>query len=253
MEATLQHQFARIGQTHWWFQGRRRVVASVLRRHLEPGPGRALRILDVGCGNGEMLDMLRELGTVTGIDVSADAVEHCRARFDDALDVRLGGIPDGLPPAGSADVVTAFDVIEHLDDDLDALRHLRRVLGDDGTLVVTVPAFAFLWGPHDMVSHHRRRYRANQLGARLEGAGFVVERLTYFNSLLFPAVAAVRLARRALGEGPPRSDFSELPLAINRALTALFGLEALMLARFDLPIGVSLLAVCTVGPTKEQR
>lgn len=248
MEATLQHQFAEIGRTHWWFQGRRRVVASVMRAELARPAGRDLSILDVGCGTGEMTDMLAEFGTVTAIDGSEDAVEHCRARFGAGLDVRVGTIPADLPPAGSSDVVTAFDVIEHLDDDAEALRCLHRVLRPGGTLVVTVPAFAFLWGPHDVISHHRRRYSAPQLRARLEEAGFSVERLTYFNTLLFPAVAAVRLARRIVGEQPGHSDFRTLPPALNRALTSLFGFEALLLARWPLPVGVSLLAVCTSAP-----
>ncbi len=245
MEAALQHQFAQIDQTNWWFQGRRRVVAAVLRGEPELVAGPGLRIFDVGCGTGEMLDMLREFGTVAAIDGSPDAVRHCKNRFGDELDVHVGVIPGDLPAAGSADVVTAFDVIEHLDDDEGALAHFHRVLRPGGTLVVTVPAFAFLWGPHDVISHHYRRYSAPQLRSSLVEAGFSVERLTYFNTVLFPVVAAVRLLRRLVGERSPRSDFRQMPTSLNRALLALFSVEAALLTRCSLPVGVSLLAVCT--------
>jgi SAM-dependent methyltransferase len=247
MEAALQDQFAQIDETHWWFQGRRRVVASVLRGELALVAGQDLRIFDIGCGTGEMLDMLREFGSVEAIDSSADAVQHCKNRFGERLDVHVGVVPRDLPRAGSADVVTAFDVIEHIDDDREALSYLHRVLRPGGTLVVTVPAFAFLWGPHDLISHHYRRYNAPQLRRRLVEAGFTVERLTYFNTLLFPVVAALRLLRRLVGEASPRSDFRELPASLNRVLLALFSLEAALVTRFSLPVGVSLLAVCTSG------
>lgn len=245
MESALQDQFAQIDQVDWWFQGRRKVVASVLRTELGAAAGRALAIFDVGCGAGEMSDMLREFGTVSAIDSSAEAVGYCRARLGDAIEVTVGTIPDDLPTVASFDVVSAFDVIEHLDDDRGALVRMGAMLRPRGMLVVSVPAFGFLWGPHDVASHHRRRYRASQLRQLLESAGFTVRRLTYFNTLLFPAVAAVRLARKVAGEGAPRSDFRPLPPMLNRALTALFASEAAILGQLRcLPVGVSLLAVC---------
>jgi SAM-dependent methyltransferase len=252
MDSSLHHQFAEIERDHWWFQGRRHVVASVLAEHLGTPTGGAdrrppTRILDVGCGTGEMVDMLRAFGTVTAIDPSPDAVAACRERFGDEVEVAVGTVPDDLPGPGAADVVTAFDVIEHLDDDAGALRRIHDVLAPaHGTLVVTVPAFAFLWGAHDVLAGHRRRYTAQALRSRLTDAGFAVERLSYFNCLLFPVVALVRPLRRLVkrGTGPPRSDFTMPPRAVNRALLALFASEAAVLRRRSLPVGVSILAVC---------
>lgn len=248
MDRSLHLQFAEIEGEHWWFQGRRRVVASVLRRHLGAGAGRReRRIFDVGCGTGEMVDMLREFGDVSAIDSSQDAVQRCRERFGGHVQVDVGWLPDDLPAPGSVDMVTAFDVLEHLDDDLDALRRVHGALLPNGVLVVTVPAFQFLWGPHDVLSHHRRRYTRAQLRHRLEEAGFWVERISYFNTVLFPAVAAVRLARRVRRRRaePAASDFAMPSRLVNRLLLALMSSEAFLLRGGSLPLGVSIVAVAT--------
>ncbi len=244
MDASLHHQFAGIERRHWWFQGRRKVVASVLRDSLEDG--RAYRILDVGCGTGEMTDMLREFGSVTALDTSPDAIRYCNLRFGDQVDVRLGDVSGGVPPLEGVEIVTAFDVLEHLDDDVAALGRLHAALAPRGVLVVTVPAFQFLWGPHDVINEHRRRYTHRALRRRLETAGFDVERISYFNALLFPLVAAVRLLRRLPGRRPlePRSDFTMPPGPLNRVLEALFSWEGRLLKVCSLPVGVSILAVC---------
>jgi SAM-dependent methyltransferase len=244
MDEVLHHQFSEIEGDHWWFQGRRRIVASVLRRYLPSGPG-GRRIFDVGCGSGEMVDMLREFGTVSAIDPSADAVAHCRERFGAEVQVDIGLVPDDLPGPGAVDVVTAFDVVEHLDDDLGALRRINALLPPNGTLVVTVPALQLLWGPHDVLNHHRRRYTRARLRAQLETAGFSIERISYFNTVLFPVVAAVRLARR-LRPHPSRegaSDFTMPSPLVNRVLLGLLSSEAALLRVASLPIGVSIVAV----------
>jgi len=247
MDVALQHQFAELERQHWWFQGRRRVVASILRQHLrQHGSGlSAPLICDIGCGTGEMVDMLREFGSVWAMDASPEAVAYCRERFGPEVEVRLGSVPQDLPSPGSTQMVTAFDVIEHLDDDQEALRRIHESLTPGGTLVVTVPAFQFLWGPHDVLSHHRRRYTTARLRHRLEESGFVVDRLTYFNTWLFPVVAAARIGRRLTGEKTPRSDFRMPPRWLNRLLGGLFSSEGRMLRAGALPFGVSILAVCT--------
>ncbi len=244
MDTYLYHQFAAIERDHWWFRARREIVASVLRTSLTPSQER--RVLDIGCGTGGMLEMLTEFGNVCGVDMSPEALEYCRARLGERVELRLGGLPDNLPAAVECDVVTAFDVIEHLDDDIAALKSVYRVLPPGGVFVCTVPAFQFLWGPHDDLNQHRRRYTSGSLERRLKAAGFRIEKLTYFNSWLFPVVAGVRLARRAFGGAgrPPRSDFFMPPRWVNQALTYLFTSEAQVLKLTSLPIGVSLIAVC---------
>jgi SAM-dependent methyltransferase len=240
VEAVVYDQHAALEQTHWWFQGRRHILAAVLRERLGAhSSGR--EILDVGSGTGEMLDMLSEFGAVRGLDISSKAIAYCRDRFGNTVDVRLGGIPDDLV---TADVITAFDVIEHVEDDVQALRRIRAHLPSGGVFVCTVPAFEFIWSDHDEVNHHRRRYRRRGLRQRLESAGFEVEQLTYFNTLLFPAVVVIRLLRHRTG-GIPQSDMAALPGWVNRFLFHLFSFERRLLCRWSLPFGVSLLAVCT--------
>jgi SAM-dependent methyltransferase len=242
VDAFVYDELAAVERTHWWFQGRRQIVADVLRRRL-PGSGRrGRRIVDVGCGTGEMLDMVREFGAVTGIDASPIAVRYCTERFGDGVDVHLGRVPDDLPDGVA--VVTAFDVVEHLEDDEKALRGICERLAPGGVFVCTVPAFPFLWSGHDEVHHHYRRYTRRLLRQRLEEAGFVVERLTFFNTLLFPAAAAVRLLHRFVPGTPPGSDASKAAGPLNRLLLQFFAAERFALRLIDLPFGVSLLAVC---------
>ncbi len=246
MDPCLHDQFAEIEQRHWWFQGRRAVLTCVLREQLghDTGPTSERRIFDAGCGTGEMIDMLRAFGSVSAIDPSEDAVRRCVDRFDGTVDVRCGELPRDLPPSG-CEMVTAFDVLEHLDDDLGALEAIHAVLPDGGVVVITVPAYAFLWGQHDVINGHRRRYRARQIRALLEASGFQVDRLTYFNTLLFPIVVLVRASRRLRSRGAidPASDFTMPRPAVNRLLLAVFSFEARLLRRASLPFGVSILAV----------
>lgn len=232
-------EHASVEREHWWFQGRRQVVASVLRRHLGPDQGDR-RILDVGSGTGEMLDMLREFGDVHGLDMSPKAVAYCRDRFGSSVDVRVGRVPDDLSPA---DVVTAFDVIEHLEDDAGALGKIHALLPPGGLFICTVPAFSFLWSGHDVVNHHKRRYTRRLLLRRLRDAGFEVDRISYFNTLFFPLVAGIRLVRRR-SSAAPVSDIAMPSPRINAILKRLFSSERWLVTRMDLPVGVSLLAVC---------
>ena len=241
MDSFVYDELAAVERTHWWFQGRRRILADVLRRRLGTGRAGDGSIVDVGCGTGEMLDMVSEFGPVTGLDASPIAVGYCRQRFGDTVDVRLGRIPEDVPDG--VGVVTAFDVVEHLEDDDKALRGICDRLAPGGVFVCTVPAFPFLWSGHDEVHHHYRRYTRAVLRQRLEEAGFAVERLTYFNTLLFPAAAAVRLLHRFV-PGAPSSDASAPAGPVNRVLLQLFAAERFLLRRTDLPFGVSLLAVC---------
>lgn len=248
MDDVLYRDHAAMEAEHWWFQGRREVVRSVLLEHF--GAGRQERsVLDVGCGTGGMLPVLAELAThVVGLDMSAEAAAHADATSPAGVTARVGRIPDDIPSDGSLDLVTAFDVVEHIHDDVAAMRSMRDALRpDSGTLLVTVPAYQWLWSPHDDLNQHKRRYTRVLLKARLEAAGFTVVHLSYFNTWLFPVVAVVRLARKALPtSGDGSSDFVMPPARTNRTLTRLFASERHLVRRRSLPVGVSLIALCTV-------
>lgn len=247
MDNLVYDELASVEGTHWWFQGRRRILRDVLRRRLRPA-GREVPIVDIGCGTGEMVDMLTEFGPVTGLDASAIAVRYCRQRFGDRVDVRLGRVPEDLP--ASVQCLTAFDVVEHLEDDDGALSAIHDRLAPDGLFVCTVPAFPFLWSRHDEVHHHYRRYTRRSLRRKLETAGFRIERVSYFNTFLFPVAAAVRTLHRLRPAPDKGSDVTTPSRFANRALLHLFASERWLLRATALPFGVSLLAVCTRGESR---
>ncbi|PYN87202.1 MAG: SAM-dependent methyltransferase [Candidatus Rokuibacteriota bacterium] len=223
-------------RSHWWFRGRLAVIRASLRRAL---PARRVRLLELGCGSGNVLAALGEFGEAVGMDAHEDLTAAARAA---GLDVRVGHLPDdlGVPP-GWAEVVLLLDVIEHVDDDVAALRAARAAVGEGGLLVVTVPAYQWLWSGHDEVLGHRRRYTAAGLRAAVERAGFEVLRVSYFNTLLFPLLAAVRGWKRLRGD---RGHDLRRPTApLNRLLEGVFAFERHLVPRLPLPFGASLLLI----------
>ena len=230
---------AQVGEAHWWFQARRRILKDVLSHLALPA---APQIYDLGCGTGHNLIMLQELGDATGIDMSADALAYCRE-----LGCRstLQGNLYELPVADdAADVVVASDILEHLDDDQRGAKEIHRVLkgNGEGVAVITVPAFQWLWGTQDDVSHHKRRYTAGEVRALLEGAGLTVEKLTYFNCFLFPAIWLGRLAIK-FSKAKIESENTLTSPKLNGLLEGIFASERFWLRRGGFPIGVSVLAI----------
>ncbi len=240
VERDFYAEYYEIEDRHWWFLGRRAIFTRILDRRLGPSDDR--RILDVGCGTGTMVRELARYGRVEGVDADPEAVAFCRERG--LRNVRQVDGEAALPfESGSFDLVTALDVIEHVDDDDAMLRELARVLIPGGLLLVSVPAYRFLWGAQDEIAHHKRRYVRPDLRARLEGAALAVERLSYFNTLLFPPIAAIRLLRPP-ARGDPRSDFElTRPGRVNDLLARVLAAEAPLVERFDLPFGVSILGL----------
>ena len=228
---------------HWWFVARRRILLTILNRYIGAGPAGTRRILDVGCGTGTMLTYLARFGAAEGVDIDSEAIEYCHAR---GLTQVSQSTADSLPFANNTfELVTALDVVEHIDDDLGVLREMRRVLRPGGRLLLTVPAYRFLWGRQDDINLHKRRYVASEVRDRLHVAGFEVQRLTYMNAVLFPAIAGIRLIRHVLPSPPGlKSDFAfPAPRPLNGLLSAIFGAERFMLGRFDIPFGVSIMAL----------
>lgn len=226
---------------HWWFAGRRRILESFVERIVDSLAlkERRARILDVGCGTGANLEMLARFGDAEGVDVSVDALAFCRAR---GLRQVRQGEAEHLPyDDESFDLVTALDVVEHLDDDAAGLREMRRVLRPNGRALLFVPAFMWLWGVQDDVSHHRRRYTLPQLKATVRASGFEIERATYANLTFFAPILVGRLLMRASGVRP-ESENNVNVSALNGVLGRVFGAERLWLRRLNFPFGVS--AVC---------
>ncbi|HEU4478236.1 MAG TPA: class I SAM-dependent methyltransferase [Pyrinomonadaceae bacterium] len=226
--------------SHWWFAGRRRILKSFLARIAANLNKTDLEILDIGCGTGANLEMLAEFGKAQGVDVSSEALAFCRAR---GLDQVHQGEAEQLPfPDRSFDLVTALDVVEHLDDDLKGLKEMRRVLSPEGRALIFVPAFMFLWGVQDDISNHRRRYTLPKLQSVLQDAGFEVERSTYANITFFLPILLGRLLMRATGFRPASENNLTIG-ALNGVLGRLFGSESALLRYLNFPFGVSIVCV----------
>ena len=235
----------RVEQSHWWYTGRRKILSEFVETISRQVTDRCPRILDVGCGTGANLLMLSKYGEAEGVDISEDALAFCRERGLDR--VRLGA-GEKLPyDDGTFDLVTAFDVVEHMDDDLAGLREMRRVLRPGGRVLLFVPTFMFLWGLQDEVSNHRRRYRLPELRRVLEQAGFEIERTTYANITFFLPILMMRQLMRLTGIKTDSENNINVP-ALNGVLGSVFGAESWFLKRMNLPFGVSGLCVARVKP-----
>jgi SAM-dependent methyltransferase len=239
----MQHTYAilyEVEGSHWWYTGRRRIISSFVKEICDRVKGRPAKILDVGCGTGANLVMLGEFGEAHGIDVSHDALSFCRAR---GLDRVRHGAAEELPYEDETfDLVTALDVVEHLDDDAAGLREFRRVLRPDGRILLFVPAFMFLWGVQDDVSNHRRRYTLPELLRVVREAGFEIERATYANITFFLPILLVRKFMRLAGIRTETENSIGVS-ALNGLFGRVFGAESSLLRRMNLPFGVSALCV----------
>lgn len=239
METVEYLKMAETENEHWWFCGRRAIVDAILATLDLPSHA---RIVEIGAGTGGNLPMLERYGQVTAVEMSDVARQIVRERMGrDLLD---GYLPDQIPlQSGSADLVCLFDVLEHVAEDEASLDAIFGMLGPGGRLLLTVPAHQWMWSAHDESLHHFRRYSRKGLRERLEAAGFVIDRLTYTNAALFPVAALARLADRLRGSEQP-SGHNTPSAPVNAAMKALFSSESLIVPRFNLPMGVSLLAVC---------
>jgi SAM-dependent methyltransferase len=237
---------ARAERDHFWFHGFRRFVRPLLTeaaRGLEDP-----RILDCGCGTGHNLTLLREFGRACGIDLTWSGLSYARSRGERAVArASAACLPFG---SGAFDIVTSFDVLYALDDELEreALNEMYRVLRPGGQILVNVAAMKMLTGNHSVLSAELRRYSRRGLRDRLEGAGFVLRRITYTNFSLLPIVLAVRLAQRFAGHHESETEMTVPRAPINAALGAVLAIEAEALKVVNMPVGSSLLALASRPP-----
>ncbi len=236
---------------YWWFVGRRHIVSSLLRvkAHLS----HTCRTLDLGCGSGGNLKVLSAMGAVFGADRSEQALQLCARRGDFLLILADG---EDIPAKDCCfNLVTALDVLEHIEDDQAVLREMYRILKPGGRALITVPAYPSLWSEHDEALHHKRRYRLRELHQKAELAGFRVEKLSHAICAVLAPVYLLRWMQRLRpGRQPstPKTGLVELPAFPNWLLVEYLRLESFLIPRVNLPFGVSI--VCLAAkPDEVQR
>ena len=232
---------ARAERDHFWFRGFRRFVAPLLER--AAAGRRDLLTLDCGCGTGHNLRTLGRYGRAVGIDITFSGLAHAAAQGD--LKVAQASATQ-LPFAdGTFDLVTSFDVIYSLPDDMErqAVAEMWRVLKPGGHLLLNVAALEMLRGNHSVLGGEVRRYSRRTLRRALERGGFQILRLTYTNTTILPLIAGVRFAQRLLGHEASAAEISVPPAPVNAALSGVLALESMALRRINMPIGSSVLCL----------
>ena len=240
MERVVYDRMAELDEVHWWYTARRRILSSLIERIVRP-PANA-RILEVGCGTGHNLKMLEHFGTVDGIEIDKAARTVAEKRL--GRPISSARLPElkGIKRS-HYDLVAALDVVEHIDDDRSTIDALASCLKPGGKLLVTVPAHQWMWSAHDELNHHKRRYSKRQLRALIEGSPLRLEKIGYFNSILFPLAVGARLAAKLTGRGG--SDDTLPPKPVNYLFERTFAAERRLVGAVPLPPGLSLFAVAS--------
>ena len=240
MERVVYQQMAELDDRHWWYRGRRKIIADLIRRYARV-PADA-QILEIGCGTGHNLAMLAGFGHVDGLELDDEARTMSEKRL--GRSVLSSPLPELADVADRHyDLIGAFDVIEHIDDDRAAIASIATKLKAGGTFVMTVPAHQWMWTAHDVVNHHKRRYSRRGLKALFEQSPMKLDKIGYFNSLLFPLAIAERASSKLRGKED--GDVRLPPAPLNGALEAVFSAERHLVGRLPLTPGLSLFAVAS--------
>ncbi|MGR8979421.1 MAG: class I SAM-dependent methyltransferase [Gammaproteobacteria bacterium] len=238
MDQEIYTQMSLYEDKHWWFVGRRKIIESILNRFYKNNGSK--KILEIGCGTGGNLALLTQYGILTGIELFDEAREYAIGR--NICPVYKGSLPDNLHLNCKFDLICLLDVLEHIEDDVEALNGICQHLNKNGQILITVPAFMILWSAHDESHHHKRRYFKKELEDKIIKCGLSIKYSTYFNTILFPIVYLVRIADKIVN----RNHISDLNMPsslVNQILKTIFQLEKWILKLIKFPFGVSILII----------
>lgn len=240
MDSSLYRQFYQLEKSHWWFRGRRDIIASVLLPYVRQKVASAL---DIGFGTGFNAVLLQNFAEkITGLESSDEAIALARAAGA-SFPIIKGEFP-AVVINEQYDLVSLLDVLEHIDDDRQAVREIERLLKPGGIAVITVPAFSFLWSEHDTLAHHKRRYTRRKLTSLVAAeTKLVIEKTSYYNFFLFFPIVMFRFMRRIMGLKKGESDVFPVPRMLNKLLYIIFSFESRLIPWMSLPVGISLISV----------
>ena len=239
MENKIFQKMLKLESSHWWFVARRKIIQKAINNLDLP---RNIRILDAGCGNGDNLSLLSTFGDLVAFEKNEYALKTAKSKK--IGEIYKAELPDKLPNTVKTnfDLIVLLDVLEHIDDDSKSLTTVRKLMNNKGIILITVPAFQWLWSEHDVIHHHKRRYSKSELREKLDSSGFRIKYISYFNTLLFPFALVERIGRKIFS--PSNPEILELPNnKINFLLEKIFSLEAIFMNKISLPFGLSLVAI----------
>ena len=226
--------------SHWWFVARRMILATVIKKFNLPHNA---KILEIGCGTGGNLKMLSQFGRVSGVDMDKNAIQIALQKNESNFDIRLGNCPNNMPFEGQKfDLICMFDVLEHIEEDVDTLKLLKNLLTDNGKILISVPAYQWLWGAHDDFLHHKRRYTLKQLSEKINKSGLTVLMYTYFNTFLFPFIALMRLKEKVFKNSDAIGRCIPSPF-LNFVCRTIFSIEMYFLSFIKFSFGLSIMVV----------
>lgn len=237
MEKYLYEDLYNIEDSHWWHVSKRETVFAMIKRFLKV---KKPIILDMGCGTGKNIELLKKFGNVYGIDKSEEAIRYCKKRG--LRNVELGSIYNTSYKKSSFELITLLDVLEHTQEEK-TLREISRLLTTDGVLVLTVPAYTWLWSHWDVLQHHKKRYSQKDLRELLEKSGFKVLKISYMFSFLVLPLIFVRVFKNIFFKNNYSSDFKLTFKFLDRILVGVSDLERWLIVKCNIPFGTSIVCV----------
>jgi len=223
-------------KAHWWFLGRRKFIQSQLERFKAPN----LNVLEVGCGTGGNIETLLSVGNFTAIEMNSYARQVAEERYD--VEIVSGSMPDDHPfKEKSFDLIFMLDVLEHIEDDVEVLKELKTLLKPQGKIIITVPAYQFLWSEHDKVHHHYKRYSRKEIRQSAGLAKLNIKRISNFNFFLLPLAIIDRLVSKVIKSKKPLGEDTKLSL-LNGVFKQVFSFETKINNGKGWPLGLSLYA-----------
>lgn len=248
MDISVYEEMYSIEKNHWWFNAKRKIILYILEDMVKRlgFDNKAVRICDMGCGCGGTLEELRRNYNASGMDAVNTAIIFCKNR---GLEVQKGELPDRLPyKEGEFDIILLLDVIEHIEDDFEAIRETFSILKPGGIIICTAPAYQWLWTDHDRIHHHKRRYSKRRFCRLFAIPEVSIIICSYYNTFLFPLALIQRIYSKLFFKKQTKAETFIPPRFLNSILEKIFSFERFFIKRFTFPFGLSLISVARKGP-----